>query len=96
MCGWYYGRRSGSVLGLCRGCSDCALTQLLARRFPSPGTRINVAHRTEPLLRIGECWEIPHVQSESLASFFETATDEKSESFEFGLLRIRQRHRRRR
>jgi hypothetical protein len=88
--------RSGGVLGLCCGGSYCALAQLLAWRFPGPCTRINIADCAEQLLSFGECWKIAHVQAESLAALLETAADEKGEAFELGLLRIRQRHGRRR
>ena len=84
------------MLGLCGGGSDCALAQLLAWRFSGPCAWINIADCAEPLFRFGECWEIAHVQAESLASFLEAAADEKSEALEFRLLWVRQRHGRRR
>jgi hypothetical protein len=83
-------------LGLCGGGRDCALAQLLARSFSCPCTWINIANCAEPLFRFGECWEIAHVEAESLASFLEAPADEKGEALEFGLLRVRQRHGRRR
>jgi len=84
------------VLGLscCRG--DRPLPQFFARSLSSPGARINVAYRAQPLLSFRECREITHVQAEPLASLLETATDEKAEALEFGLFRIRQGHWRRR
>jgi len=39
---------------------------------------------TEPFFRIGKRRKITHVQAESLASFLETAADEKAEAFELG------------
>ena len=94
---WGHGRRrSGSVLGLCRGGSNCALAQLLAGRFSGPCAWINIPDCAEPLFRFGESWEISHVQAESLASFLEAAAHEKGEAFELRLLRVRQRHGRRR
>jgi hypothetical protein len=89
-------RRTGSVLGLGCGGSDCTLAQLLAGRLSGPCTGIDVADCTEPFFRFGECREITHVKAESLAAFLEAPADEKAEALEFGLLRIRQRHGRRR
>jgi hypothetical protein len=81
-------------LGLCGGGGDRPLPQLFARRFTGPCTRVNVAHRDQPLFGFRECWEIAHVQAESLAAFFKTATDKEGEALELRLLWIRQRHRR--
>jgi hypothetical protein len=73
---------------LCCGGSHRALAQLLAWSFSCPCTWIDIANCAEPLFRFGECWEIAHVQAESLASFLEAAADEKGEALEFRLLRI--------
>lgn len=76
------------MLGLCRGGSECALAQLLAGCFTGPSTWINIADRAEPFFRFRECWEIAHVQAESLASFLEAAADKKGEALELRLLRV--------
>jgi hypothetical protein len=75
---------------------DGALAELLARRLTSPGTRINITYCTQPLLRLSERGEVPHVQPEPLAPFLEATAHEETEALELGLLGIRQRHRRRR
>jgi hypothetical protein len=83
------------VLSLCSGGCYRALTQLLTRSFTGPCARIDIAYRPQPFFGFGQTREVTHVESESLATFLEAATDEKAEAFELGLLRFRERHRRR-
>jgi hypothetical protein len=71
-------------------------TQLLARGFAGPGTRVYIPHHTQPFLGFHLAVKEPHVQSEALATLFEAATHEKGEALELGQLRLRERHRRRR
>ena len=82
------------MLGLRSGSRNSALTELLARRFASPGTRINVADSTQPLFGFLEGRKVPHVQAESLTSFLKAPAHEEAETLELGLLGIRQSHRR--
>jgi hypothetical protein len=81
---------------LCGGGGNGTLAQLFARRLTRPGAWIDVTYGAQPLFGFRECWEITHVQAEALAAFLKTAADKEAEALEFGLLRIRQRHGRRR
>jgi hypothetical protein len=85
-------RRSRGVLRLSCGGGDRPLAELLTRSLSGPRAWIDVTHSTEPLFGFLERLEVAHVQTEPLASFFKSTTDEKAESLEFGLLGIRQRH----
>jgi hypothetical protein len=88
-------RRPRRVLGLCRCSCYGSLAQLLPGSFTGPCARIDIAHRAQPFFGFGERREVAHVESESLAAFLEAAAYEKAESFELGLLRLRERHGRR-
>jgi len=78
----------------CRGRG--ALTQLLAWRLTSPGTRVDVAHGAQPLFGFGQRGEIPHVQPKPFATFLEATAHEKAEALQLRLFRARKRQGRRR
>jgi hypothetical protein len=80
------------MLGLCRSGGGRASAQLLAGRFACPGTRVNLAHDIQPLLRFGEGGEITHVEPEPLAAFLEAAADKEGEPFQLRQIGLCQRH----
>jgi hypothetical protein len=81
------------VLRLCGGCGSGPSAQLLARRFTSPGARINLANDIQPFFGFSECREVTHVEAEPLAAFFEAAADEEGKALQLGQIGLRQRHR---
>ena len=70
--------------------------QFLAGRFAGPGARINLAHDGEHFLGGLHGLEVAHVQAEALAAVLETTAHEEGVLSEGRILRLRQRHRRRR
>jgi hypothetical protein len=84
------------VLGLRGGSRRGALTQLAAWRLACPGTGIDFAHHSQPLLGLGERREVTHMETKALAPFLEAAADEKMKATQLGQIGLRKRHRRRR
>ena len=82
--------------GLIGGRRRGSLTELAARGFAGPGTRVNLAHDAQPLLGLGQRGEVTHVQTKALPAFLEAPADEEREAFELRQIRLRKRHRRRR
>jgi hypothetical protein len=71
-------------------------TEFLARRFAGPRTWINVANDAQPLLSLGECREVTHVQTETLAALLEPTAHEEGKTLQLFLVRLGECHRRRR
>ena len=71
-------------------------TELLAGCLTGPGSRIDIANDAQPLLGLGECREVTHVETETLAAFLEAAAHEEGKALQLFLVRLRECHRRRR
>jgi hypothetical protein len=84
------------VPGLHRGGFRRSSSQLLARRLASPCAGIDIAHHAQPFLGFRLAREESHMETEALASLFETAADEERKAFELGQIGLRERHRGRR
>jgi hypothetical protein len=80
-------------LGLRGGGSRGASAQLLTRCLASPGSRIDLAHHTQPLLGFRERGEITHVEAEALTSLFEAATYKKGKPLQLGHVDLGECHR---
>ena len=88
--------RAGSMLSLLSSRSGSTSAQFFAGRFARPRTRINLTHHRQPLLGLGECREVTHVQSEPLTPFLEAAAHKEGKTLQLRQFRMSQRHRRRR
>ncbi len=84
------------MLGLRGSGRGGASAELFTRRLAGPGTRINVANDTQPLFGFGECREITHVQTKTLAALLKAPTHEEGKTLQLFLVRLGERHRRRR
>jgi hypothetical protein len=84
------------MLSLLSSCGGGTSTQFFAGRFARPCARINLTHHRQPLLGLGECREVTHVQSEPLTPFLETAAHKESKALQLRQLRMGKGHRRRR
>jgi len=85
---------TGGVLRLRGSGRRGAFAQLATGRLAGPGTRIDLAHDTEPFLGFRECREISHVQAKTFATFLEAPAHEEREALELGQIGLRERHRR--
>ena len=70
--------------------------QLFSRRLARPRTRINIANDTQPLFGFRECREVTHVQTKTLAALLKAPAHEESKTLQLFLVRLGERHRRRR